>query len=231
MLKISTHFAYLNELPPQETNALSACIMPVQFEMGQYIFHLSDPADSLYFVMSGMVKITYGNPRGDEAPIGFYQAGDIFGHLFLGKYRFRVGSALALSGCYLGRLAESDFVALVEQHPRIGLVFLRLFSDYQRETLSRLHALMHVDARARLLGALLNFARHLCCTQDDWFQMPASLNQADIAAMAGLNRTTASLLINEFRRDGVLGGRGRTLMVNLLAVREILESQGLEILE
>ncbi|MCU0482563.1 MAG: Crp/Fnr family transcriptional regulator [Anaerolineae bacterium] len=231
MKRILTQFDYINELSLTEIETLAGCITPIFVDTGQYIFHLSDPAESLYLLISGVVKMTYGNPRGDEAPIGFFQTGDIFGHLFLGKYRFRVGSAMALSSCHLGRLSEADFAMLVDQYPRIGMAFLRLMSDYQRETLARLHALMHVDARARLLGALLNFARHWCCNHGDWFQMPASLTQADIATIAGLNRTTASLLINELRRDGILGGRGRTLTINLPAVRNILESQGLEILE
>lgn len=230
-MNIHTQFPYLNELPPEEATALMACMSELSLRNGQYLFHLGDPADALYFLISGMMKISYGNPRGDEAPMGFFQAGDIFGHLFLGKYRFRVGSAVALTDCLVGRLCEADFLQLVETYPKMGILFMRLFADYQRESLARLHALMHVDARARLLGALLNFARHLCCPQEGWFKLPNTLTQADIASIAGVNRATASLLINEFRRDGILGGQGRILTVNIQAVRTILEEQGLEILE
>lgn len=161
----------------------------------------------------------------------FSKAVIFLGIFFLGKYRFRVGSAITLTPCHIGRISEDDFIASVEEHPRIGLLFLRLLADHHRETLSRLHALMHVDARTRLLGSLLNLARHLCCSNGDCFTVPQHLTQADIAAMAGLNRTTVSLLINELRRDAVLGGRGRTLVVHLAAVRHRLESQGLDMLE
>lgn len=231
MMNIHVQFPYFHELSPEEAVALTRCLAKLSVHNGQYLFHRGDPADALYFLFSGMMKITYGNLRGDEVPIGFFQSGDVFGHLFFGKYRFRVGSAIALTNCLVGRLCESDFIQLVESYPKMGVLFMRLFADYQRESLARLHALMHVDVRARLLGALLNFARHLCCPQDDWFQLPNTLTQADIATIAGVNRTTASLLINEFRRAGILGGQGRILMVNIKAVRNFLEEQGVEILE
>jgi len=42
----------------------------------------------------------------------------------------------------------------------------------------------------------------------------------------GLDRSTTSLLINRFRRDGVLGGRGRLLEIYQAPVRALLERAG-----
>ena len=94
-----------------------------------------------------------------------------------------------------------------------------------------MHALMRADARYRLLGTLLSVARRFCCTDGDWFELPSSLTQEDIANMAGLNRSTVSSLINELRREGILGGTGRSLTVNRIAVEDLLEEAGLEVLE
>jgi hypothetical protein len=61
--------------------------------------------------------------------------------------------------------------------------------------------------------------------------VPPALTQEDVANIAGLNRSTACLLINEYRRQGVLGGAGRCLLVNWVAVDALLRQAGLEILE
>jgi CRP-like cAMP-binding protein len=94
-----------------------------------------------------------------------------------------------------------------------------------------MHALMSMDARHRLLGVLLGLARRYCCEDSPWFTLHESLTQEDIANMAGLNRSTVSLLINELRREGILGGTGRSLTVNRIAVEERLKEAGTEILE
>lgn len=94
-----------------------------------------------------------------------------------------------------------------------------------------MHALMSMDAKHRLLGTFLTLARRYCCDQEDWFTLPESLTQEDIAKMTGLNRSTVSLLINELRRQNILGGTGRALSVKKKAVEEILKAIGSEILE
>ncbi len=131
----------------------------------------------------------------------------------------------------VGRLCEETFLDLIQKLPRVALNFIRHLADEQRQTLARMHALMRAEARYRLLGTLLSITRRFCCTDGDWLDLPMSLTQEDIANMAGLNRSTVSTLINDLRREKVLGGQGRVLSVNHVAIERILEDAGLEVLE
>lgn len=207
-------------------------IMPVaSFRKNEYIFMAGDEADALYVVQLGTVKVAYVDLNGEEKILDIFQAGDIFGYLFLGRYRQRIGNAQALSDVVLCRLTEVDFINLIQRFPVIALNFIRQQSDEYRETVARMHALMSMDAKHRLLGTFLTLARRYCCDQEDWFTLPESLTQEDIAKMTGLNRSTVSLLINELRRQNILGGTGRALSVKKKAVEEILKAIGSEILE
>lgn len=206
-------------------------VMPrASYRQGETIFHAGDVADSLYIVESGMVKVSYITLNGDEKILNIFQMGDVFGQLFLGKYRHRLGEARAMENVRVCRLGENDFLDLIQRFPRVGLNFIRHLVDEQRETLARLHALMRMEARYRLLGTLLSIARRYCCTQGSWFDLPMSLTQEDIANMAGLNRSTVSSLINDLRREGVLGGSGRSLSIDRDSIETLLEDAGLEIL-
>ena len=207
-------------------------IMPViSHRRHEYIFMAGDDANTLYIVQVGTVKVSYADMNGEEKVLNIFQAGDVFGHLFLGKYRTRIGDAQALSDVVLCRITESDFIHLVQRFPLIALNFIRHQADEHRETVARMHALMNMDARHRLLGTLLSLTRRYCCDAPNWFTLPESLTQEDIANMTGLNRSTVSSLINELRRQGILGGTGRALSVNRREVEKILELEGSEILE
>jgi CRP-like cAMP-binding protein len=201
------------------------------YQRGEFLFYAGDRADTIFVLLDGIVKVSYVNPGGDEKIISIFQPGDIFGELFLGKYRSRIGIAQALENVTAAKIGESHLYALIREFPDVGLNFIRHLADEQRETLARLHALMHVDARHRLLGTLLHLARRYCCSDGEWFNLPPRLTQEDIASIACLNRSTASLLINELRRQGILGGKRRTLTVNRQAVEALLREAGLEILE
>lgn len=218
-------------LTPSQMDEVLNIIPVMSFRKNEYIFMAGDDADALYVVQVGTVKVAYVDMNGEEKILNIFQTGDIFGHLFLGKYRKRIGNALALSDVILCRLIEIDFISLVQRFPMIALNFIRHQADEHRETVARMHALMNMDARHRLLGTLLSLARRYCCDEPEWFTLPDSLTQEDIANMTGLNRSTVSLLINELRREAVLGGTGRALSVNRKAVEQILELKGSELLE
>ena len=207
-------------------------IMPVaSYRKHEFVFMAGDEADYLYIVQVGTVKVSYVDLNGEEKILNVFQSGDIFGNLFLGKYRQRIGNAEALTDVILCRVTEADFVNLIQRFPLIALNVIRHQADEHRETVARMHALMSMDAKHRLLGTLLSLARRYCCTESDWFSLPESLTQEDIANMTGLNRSTVSLLINELRRQEILGGTGRSLTVNRKAIEKILDDSGSEILE
>ena len=219
-----------SSLEPHEIEEIMRVMPSYEYQRGQYVFYAGDVADSLFVLHSGTVKVSYITLNGDEKVLNIFKPGDVFGELFLGKYRHRIGEAQALEHVVVGRLCEETFLDLVARFPRIALNFMRHLADFQRETLARMHALMRMEARYRLLGTLLSVARRYCCTDGSWFELPASLTQEDIANMAGLNRSTVSTLINELRRENILGGSGRSLAVNRAAVETILEEAGFDVL-
>ena len=94
-----------------------------------------------------------------------------------------------------------------------------------------MHALQRTDAKARLLGTLLYLSRTMCCQSGRYFKLNPAITQQDIADMTGLNRSTVSSLINRLREDGILGGSGRSLTVDVDAIEDALWDEGFELLE
>ncbi len=219
------------DLSPTEINNAVNMMPLISYRTGEILFHTGDRADSLYMLAAGLVKVSYISLNGDEKILSIFQPGDIFGELFLGKYEHRIGEAQALEDVVVCRLTKEHFLMLVQRFPQISLNFIGHLADGYRETLARMHALMRMEAKYRLLGTLLNLARRYCCQDNGgWFTLHQSITQEDIANMAALNRTTVSLFINELRRQGALGGSGRTLTVHRPSLEKMLEEAGLEIL-
>jgi CRP-like cAMP-binding protein len=206
-------------------------MMPVeQFSAGGYIFRTGDHADCLFVLQMGLVKVSYVTLNGDEKILHIFKSGDIFGDLFLGKYHSRIGMAVAMDDVIICRLQKDDFFNLITHSPRVSFNFIQHQANEHRETVARMQALMGMNARNRLLGIFVSLARRYCCTDQAWFTLHESLTQEDLANMAGLNRTTVSSLINEFRRSNLLGGSGRTITLNRQEIIRALEDAGSEIL-
>ncbi|MBE0689111.1 MAG: Crp/Fnr family transcriptional regulator [Anaerolineae bacterium] len=218
-------------LSPEQIAILDRVLRVSSYARRDFVFHAGEHAECLFIVYEGIVKKVYSNARGDEQILGIFQSGDIFGALFLGKYAHRIATAIAVTDAVVASLMKDDLEGLIEQIPRVGLNIIQHLADEQRETLARMHAMRQASARHRLMGTLLTLARRSYRSSGEWFGLPPGITQADIANIAGLNRSTASLLINELRRDGILGGSGRLVTVNRAQMEQLLETEGLEILE
>jgi CRP/FNR family transcriptional regulator, cyclic AMP receptor protein len=198
---------------------------------GQYIFNTRQQANYLFVLQSGLVKVSYISPDGNQKILNICETGDIFGELFLGQYRYRIGQAQAMSDCTIYLLSEDDLQHIMRCYPIVGINFMRHLVDSHRRTMARMHALQRTDAKVRLLGTLLYLARHICCSQGRYYALNPVITQQDLADMTGLNRSTVSSLINRVRDEGLLGGSGRELTINKAAIEDALWKEGFELLE
>lgn len=226
-----TQLAVFDGLSSLQLSQITSSLRQVHYKQGEFVFNTGEIAYSLFLLIEGVVKVSYISIAGDEKVLDVFEAGDIFGELFLGKYRQRIGQAMALSDAIVYKLSEDELYRLIQDYPVIGINFVRRQSDEQREMFARMHALLRADAQSRLLGVLLGLARHHCCAKGNQFTLNALITQEDLSNMAGLNRSTVSSLINKLRRQDILGGTGRSLIVNIHKVEQRLEKAGFELLE
>ena len=201
-----------------------------EIRRGEFVFLTGESADYLFVLQKGLVKISYITSDGDERVIDFREDGSIFGELFLGRYKHRVGFAQALSDCTIYKLSEQCLFDISQCYPRVNLNFIKHLVDSQRETLAMMHALSRSDAKLRLLGLLVVLARKAVSSSKDQFCLHPMITQGHLANLAGLNRSTVSSLINECRREGLLNGTRREVIVHVQQIERLLDHYGSEVL-
>jgi CRP/FNR family transcriptional regulator len=215
------------DLMPEELHALSPLLNTHQYSRGQFIFHAGEEAERLYFLDKGTVKISVTSPEGEERILDIFRSGDTFGELFFGPDTHRMATAQTLSNVTVRTMAGEAFMGLMRTRPDLCLTFVRHLVKQQRRTLMRMEALMHIDAGSRLLAMLLDLAERCGQRTGDCYVLPENLTQGDLASMVGLNRSTVNLLINDYRRKGILGGQGTILMIHPIPARVSLKKAGL----
>ncbi len=216
------------DLTPEELRELSPFLDTHQYRRGEFIFHMGEEADRLYFLDKGTIKIAVMSPEGEERILDIFREGDTFGELFFAKtMRRRIGTAQAISDVAVRTMTGESFMGLMRTRPDLCLNFVRHLVEQQRRTLMRIEALMHIDAGPRLLAILLDLAERCGQRTGDCYTLPENLTQGDLARMVGLNRSTVSLLINDYRRKGLLGGHGDILIIYPTPARAFLRKAGL----
>jgi CRP/FNR family transcriptional regulator, cyclic AMP receptor protein len=215
------------DLSYSDKSTLASLLGTQRYRPGEFVFHMDEHAEHLYFVGAGMIKVSLISPAGTERILDVFSEGDVFGEMFISPENRRTAAAQALSPSTVHTLAEDDFIRMLQTLPRLCHTFVRHLIEEERRTLMRMEALMNARPGPRLLSVLLELARRMGDHSGNVYILPEAITQADLAGMAALHRSTVSLLINRYRRDRVLGGRGRRLTLEAGRIEEILRQEDL----
>jgi len=115
----------LEGLPEGALRALAEKTAGLALPADAVIVREGEPADSLYVILKGSVKIYLRDENGAEVILATKHAGEYFGEMMLGNPT-RSASVAALEPCELGRIAREDFTAFLRAWPEAPL---RLIGD------------------------------------------------------------------------------------------------------
>ena len=118
-------------------------------------------------------------------------------------------------------LEGRDLSSAIQVQPRLALSIIATLSRRLRGTISRLEDLAFHDATHRVMRVILNVATVGLETRSA--PVVQGMTHYDIATLAGTSRETASRVISQLTREGIITAEGRRLTVDLARLSERLE--------
>jgi CRP-like cAMP-binding protein len=188
-------------------------------EKGGILFFQSDKSELAYIVQSGTISIVLNSPDGREMVINEMHKGDLFGELGILTGRNRSTSAIARTNSDLLVIPRGAFLRVVDDEPQLTRRMLEMTATRLQVSSEREGALVFMDAQARLAHLLLELDKQEVDTGY------ITISQDELAHRTGLIRQTVAKALGNWRRKGyLLTGRGRIVLLNHKALRE-LENQ------
>jgi CRP/FNR family cyclic AMP-dependent transcriptional regulator len=176
-----------------------------RFRRGEVIFHLGDPGDALFVVISGAVKISLPSETGDEAILATLRPGDFFGELALLDGAPRSATAGALEPTETLVLPRDRFRELIATEPLIRDALLAALARELRRLTLHVEELHFLDIAGRLAARLARLSDEQGRRQPDGsIRLDAPITQSDLAAMVGCTRQSVNKLLGLFVDDGLI---------------------------
>jgi CRP/FNR family transcriptional regulator, cyclic AMP receptor protein len=172
----------------------------------EVIFAQGDPADAVFFVEEGKVKITVVSEQGKEAVLAIHQNGDFFGEGCLTGQPRRLATVAALTECTIMRLAKDAIVSVLHDEPKFSDLFMSyLLTRNARVEADLVDQLFNSSEKrlARLLLLMANFGKE---GKPD--TVIAKIRQETLAEMIGTTRSRVNVFMNKFRRLGFIEYNG-----------------------
>jgi CRP-like cAMP-binding protein len=172
----------------------------------QTVFAQGDPADAVFFIQTGKVKLTVVSARGKEAVIGVLDRESFFGEGCLAGQPLRMSTASTIQASSILRVARSTMVRQLHRDPEFAELFIAyLLSRNARIEEDLVDQLFNSSEKrlARILLLLAHFGKE---PRPD-IVIP-KVSQETLAAMVGTTRARVSYFMNRFRKLGFIEYNG-----------------------
>jgi len=192
---------------------------------GRSVFRQGQPADSLFYLRRGRVKMTVISPEGKEGIVTILSAGEFFGDGCLAGQPLRTATAIAMADCTLDKIDKLLMTRILHEHHEISELFVKhLLSRNIRYESDLIDQLFNSTEKrlARTLLLLSNFDKE----RKSESVLPR-INQDTLAQMVGTTRSRVSHFMNGFREHGFIDYDDSGLTVHSGLLTMVLHDQAL----
>ena len=196
--------------PPVDWEALLARIpdgeIVVHHKAGSRIFRQGDPADALFYLRGGKVKLSVTSEDGKEAIIAILDADEFFGEGCLAGQPLRMATATAMEACALTRIPKPLMARMLHVEQGVAQLFVThlLYRNIRYEA-DLVDQLFNSSERrlARILLLLAHFGK-----ESKMESVVPGITQEALAQMIGTTRSRVSHFMNKFRDLGFIDYNG-----------------------
>lgn len=171
---------------------------------GEAVHLAGDPADRLYVVATGSVRLSTTSGDGEELLLDVLGPGDWFGTLpALGGRVYSEDAWGLTAGCLLSFTADR-LDTVMERHPMVARQALATVGGRLQTTQERIRRTASASTAARVAAVLLMLAERLGRAEDDRIVVDVPLARADLASLAGCAPETVSRHLARWQREGIV---------------------------
>jgi CRP-like cAMP-binding protein len=176
------------------------------FPKKQNIFAQGDPADAVFYLQTGKVRLTVVSETGKEATIGILSDGSFFGEGSLAGQPLRMGAATAMTDCAVLRIEKKAMVDTLHREHTLSDLFVAYLLTrnikYEEDLVDQLF-----NSSEKRLARVLLLLAHFGKEGKPEVAIP-KVSQETLAEMVGTTRSRVSFFMNKFRKLGFIRYNG-----------------------
>ncbi len=228
---VVTDTNWSNTIQPDQMLEMGAICPPRPYRKGEFIYRSGDPAESLFIVLEGNVKLSLPGTTGRDRVVAVCGPDDFFGESFLTGSSQQHSEAVCLADQTLVcPISRSQFLEVSSRVPGVALLFATVLVARVQRLETQLE-LMASPAQARLGRCLLLLAKRFGTEiKPGIFNLNIGLKHEDLASLAATTRVSATQAISVWRAQGLIEGTRGEYQIRMQAFEaqiEVLEQERL----
>ena len=174
-----------------------------------------DPADKVFYVQTGRLKVTVTSATGKVATIALVGAGEFLGEdCLVSAHPVRLATATAMTECALLSISKAEMVRVLHQGRELSNVFVSFLLARNARMQADLVDQLFNSSEKRLARILLLLAQFGKSSKPE--TIIPKIGQQTLAEMVGTTRSRVSFFMNRFRTMGFIEYNGGIQVHNSL---------------
>ena len=202
---------FLSELPAAAVASAIAHAAIRNHPANQTILLENDWGGSVYFVLSGWLKIRTYNADGREITLNIVGKGEIVGEMAAIEQAPRSTDVLSLTPATIVNIPAEDFVRLLKTEPLAGMRLAQLMARRLRQVNRRLR-LRESNSASRVADTLLFLVEGQGKTVSKGIEIP-NLPHRELSSLSGLARETVTRVLTKMEAAGLIARSGDIMLI------------------
>ncbi len=217
---------FLGQLAASDREGLLRLAKRRSFHHGQFVFRVGELKRGVYVLLSGRLKFFRLTPDGREVILWFCFPGEIFG---LAEVPSRSGRRVNVQACADAETAvipDAAFNRYLDTHAGAARMCRRTMAARMGMLTNTLVNLVANSASVRVAKLILHLGLHHGQREGNAIDLGMPLSHQEIGNMAGVNRQTATRVLGDLSRRGIVRiARRRIRIENETALHKFIRSE------
>jgi CRP/FNR family transcriptional regulator, cyclic AMP receptor protein len=197
------------DLPAKELDLFGRIVKTVETKKGEVVFTKDHPADAMYVVVKGAVKIFSTSRMGKIKTFAYLGPRDFFGEMALLVKGARSANAVSLTPASLLVVHRADFQALLKSRPKVVYALLQALCQRLIWADKEIESLSFNSVLGQVAHILLSLAARYGKKTPRGTLIQLELSHQELADLAGTAREVVTRVLTRFSQTKCLEMDGK----------------------
>ncbi|MHB1043615.1 MAG: Crp/Fnr family transcriptional regulator [Eubacteriales bacterium] len=180
------------------------------YRKNEYIFRESEPADTIYLIKYGRVRLFKVSEGGKEITLDILKEDDILGENTFFEDALHTMDAQAMEETFICSCCKEHF-GLLLQNPQAALKIIQLLGEKLNNYTEQVASIAFRDVKGRISAALLRLAGEYGRTSDEGTTIDIELTHRDLANLVNASRVMVTNILICLRQEGAISTNGHRI--------------------
>lgn len=193
--------SFFSEIDDDDAEKIANLIIERKYKKNKIIFMEGEPAEAVFFVKNGKIKISKNTLDGKEHIIHIMTGGEVFAEACLFGISPYPANAEATEDSEVYLIKNSDLGKLLESSPKTAIQIIKVMSKRLNLVSSQIENLALRDAYGKTASLIIQLLKDEDKVARDGVVLKINLSRQDMGNMVGLTRETLTRALTRLKND------------------------------